>query len=174
VISDNLTRMCKCNEEGILQTVVKESTNKGRKFWSCRKAEHARCAFFEWDDEPPRTASTQGAMISRAESLNTCNSKGSGATSGGCFNVRTLVFIIVCTYLWMHFSVAKKATGPMVSRSSLVLSERDVLMFLFETLECPNEGNNSNKRTKGFGSSTNDNIIATCYKCQQPGHFSSC
>lgn len=62
----------------------------------------------------------------------------------------------------------------MVSRSSLVLSERDVLMFLFEMLECPNERNNSNKRTKSFGSSTNDNITATCYKCQQPGHLSSC
>ena len=82
--------MCKCNEEGALQTVVKENANKGRKFWSCRKGEHARCAFFEWDDEPPRTASTQGGMASRTQSLNTSNGPGSGGTSGDCFKVRIL------------------------------------------------------------------------------------
>ena len=40
-------------------------------------------------------------------------------------------------------------------------------------LDCPNEGNNSNKRPKSFGSSMNDNITATCYKCQAVGHYSS-
>ena len=40
-------------------------------------------------------------------------------------------------------------------------------------LECPNEGNSSNKRPKSFGSSMNDNIAATCYRCQEIGHYAS-
>ena len=61
-------------------TVSKESTNKGRKFWSCRGA---RCGFFEWDDEPPRTVS-QGVMAPRAESFNPKSGLGSE-----CFKVWT-------------------------------------------------------------------------------------
>lgn len=77
---DRAVRMCKCNEEGVLHTVLKESANKGRKFWSCRKSEH-RCAFFEWDDEPPRTTPALGGTTSRAGSLNTNDGPGE------CFKV---------------------------------------------------------------------------------------
>lgn len=84
-------RMCKCNEEGILLTVVKDGPNKGRKFWKCRKGEHAACKFFEWDDEPPPPVQTgfggtaAKGLNSRAPLLNT------GASAGGakdtCYKV---------------------------------------------------------------------------------------
>lgn len=48
-----------------------------------------------------------------------------------------------------------------------------MLTSLFETLACPNEGSNGNKRPKSFGSNTNDNVAAVCYKCQQAGHYYS-
>ena len=96
MISDSTVRMCKCNEEGILKTVSKESDNKGRKFWSCRKSEPARCEFFEWDDEPPRTAG-QGVPTSQAQFLNSTNGPGSSAPSGECFKAWILAITILCT-----------------------------------------------------------------------------
>lgn len=94
VISDSAARQCKCNEEGILSTVKKESINSGRKYWTCRRA---GCGFFEWDDEPPRTAS-QG-VASRAESSNTRSGPGPGSE---CFKVwipRLLLLHVVMTTL---------------------------------------------------------------------------
>ena len=75
-------------------SVSKESSNKGRKFWSCRGA---RCGFFEWDDVPPRTVS-QGNMAPRAESFNARSGPGTE-----CFKVWTLwlslLYVVTTTFL---------------------------------------------------------------------------
>ena len=77
-------------------TVTKESANKGRKFWSCRTA---RCGFFEWDDEPPRTVS-QGIMPPRTESLNAKSGPGSE-----CFRVCTLCLSLLLYVVMNKFIV---------------------------------------------------------------------
>lgn len=100
--------MCKCNEEGILLTVVKDGPNKGRKFWKCRKGEHAACKFFEWDDEPPPPAQTgfggtaAKGLSSRTPSLNT--GVGAGGKSDTCYKVASLfasfyLRLISCCFL---------------------------------------------------------------------------
>lgn len=105
-------------------------------------------------------------MAPQAESFNARSGPGSE-----CFKVWTLVITIICGYDYI-FSVTKKATGPKVSDQAWFVRIL-YLTTLFEMLECPNESNNSNKRPKSFGSSTNDNIAAICYRCQEAGHYSS-
>lgn len=167
LISDGAARMCKCNQAAILFTVVKESANKGRKFGTCRKDD--RCGFYVWDDEPPQMVS-QGSMASRAESFNARNGP---AASDDYFRVWTLWLSLLYAVMTYIFCVIKRATGPLVSDQAMFCLKCYMLTSLFETLECPNEGNNSNKRPKNFGTSMNDNITGTCYKCQEAGHYAS-
>ena len=111
--------MCKCNEEAILLTVVKDGQNKGRKFWKCRKGEHAACKFFEWDDEPPPPAQTgfggtaAMGLSSRTPSLNT------GVGAGGsdtCYKVAPLFSpftrLMDCYFLvWAIWTLGKRFVG---------------------------------------------------------------
>jgi len=110
--------MCKCNEEAILLTVVKDGPNKGRKFWKCRKGEHAACKFFEWDDEPPPPAQTgfggtaAMGLSSRTPSLNT------GAAAGGsdtCYKVAPPCLLLLLD-LWtiVFYSVGNLDIGQKV------------------------------------------------------------
>jgi DNA topoisomerase-3 len=43
---------CNCSEPAVEKTVMKESENKGRKFYSCRDGKDG-CGFFEWMDDNP-------------------------------------------------------------------------------------------------------------------------
>jgi hypothetical protein len=86
------------------------------------------------------------------------------------------LYVLMNTFV----SVTKKVIGPIVSDHTWCwFPECYALTNLFEMLECPNEGNNSNKRTKSFGSNTNDNTTATkagdseCFKCRKSGHWSA-
>lgn len=41
---------CKCEEPAAERTVMKESANKGRKFFACAKGMDDGCGFFDWAD----------------------------------------------------------------------------------------------------------------------------
>ncbi len=68
---EQVIRKCLCNQDAVMKTVVKEGSNKGRKFWKCGQVE--ACLFWEWDDEPPRstksgrTGSMSGGQSSSSE-----------------------------------------------------------------------------------------------------------
>lgn len=79
-------RNCKCGVPGVMLTVQKEGPNQGRKFWKCQNTQNAGdCAFFEWDDEPPRPPGGTGAV-----------GGGSGVPGPGkCYNVGFVRFRMV-------------------------------------------------------------------------------
>lgn len=81
VLDANPLRQCKCNENAVQRTVVKEGPNKGRVFWVCPNPQDTRprCDFFEWDDEPPRA--TGGGNASAV------GSQGAGQSGGECYKV---------------------------------------------------------------------------------------
>ncbi|CAK5281387.1 unnamed protein product [Mycena citricolor] len=73
-------RKCKCGEEAVQRTVVKEGDNKGRKFWNCGSAQD--CDFFEWDDAVRPASSSMGAGPSRDQDVcYKCNQSGHWASS---------------------------------------------------------------------------------------------
>lgn len=41
-------------------TVIKESVNKGRQFYTCLQSQNQKCNFFQWaDDGPPSATNTE-------------------------------------------------------------------------------------------------------------------
>ncbi|KAF8149452.1 DNA topoisomerase [Crassisporium funariophilum] len=166
--SNGAVRNCKCNEEGIMQTVSRESENKGRKFWTCRKGESARCGFFEWDDEPPRNATAgQGGMTSRTSSLNT---NGAGASSGGCFKCGEDG----------HWASACPNDGNSNNKRSRTFgtspNDNSVSATCFKCQQpghystaCPNDGP---KSFRSSGESSKAAAAGECFKCGKSGHWS--
>ncbi|KDQ57416.1 hypothetical protein JAAARDRAFT_193749 [Jaapia argillacea MUCL 33604] len=59
------TVKCQCPCEAVQRTATKESANKGRKFWACRKdREDGGCSFFEWEEsQGPSAGSSSVAPI---------------------------------------------------------------------------------------------------------------
>ncbi|KAF8971256.1 hypothetical protein BDZ97DRAFT_1788564 [Flammula alnicola] len=161
-------RKCKCNEDGILHTTHKEGPNQGRKFWKCRKADHASCGFFEWDDEPPRTGGNFGqggnGASSRSQSFN--NTSGSAR----CFKCNEEG----------HFSNAcpnDDASSSKRSRSiGTSANDKAASATCFKCQQpghysssCPN-GGSSNSAPKTFGNAASSD---ECYKCGKKGHWST-
>lgn len=67
----------------------KEGDNQGRLFWRCPiRVKEEQCKFFEWDDEPPRSAETSGRGAAPGRSNHTGSTAGEGGGGSECFNVR--------------------------------------------------------------------------------------
>ena len=58
--------ICKCGESAKLLTVLKESPNKGREFYTCSKPKEKGCRFFQWADEA-ETNTKQSFRIANSE-----------------------------------------------------------------------------------------------------------
>lgn len=161
---DGPARQCGCGEDAIILTVQKENENKGRKFWKCQRKE-APCDYFEWDDKPPKSGafgSDGSGMPSRTASLDTNNA----GVADVCYKVSPLLGDTTFNILTVVFSVIKRATGPVVGT---LLSQKPVLLSDHcNPSACPNGDGPDTKRTKGFGSSSNDRNSAgstdVCYK----------
>ncbi|KAJ3761972.1 DNA topoisomerase [Lentinula raphanica] len=49
----NESPRCECNKPAVTRTVVQDTPNHGRPFWTCEERSYeGRCKFFEWDDDP--------------------------------------------------------------------------------------------------------------------------
>ncbi|CAO1624119.1 unnamed protein product [Jaminaea pallidilutea] len=69
------TPQCRCSEDAVQRTVVKEGPNQGRKFWTCAKGQADGCGFFDWvpaevdgadgHSRPARRSPPQESMSSR-------------------------------------------------------------------------------------------------------------
>jgi DNA topoisomerase-3 len=94
ILAGGRPRMCKCELTAVQRTVVKEGPNTGRKFWRCpNESDKAKCAFFEWDDEPrgaggPVAAGGAGASFGgaggSAGATDECYKVGARARSARC------------------------------------------------------------------------------------------
>lgn len=108
--SEGSERSCHCELPAVRRTTTKEGPNQGRIFWKC--SQDPQCAFFEWDDEPPRTG--KGSQTP---------SMGAGSQSGGqssdqCFKVpRVFAWILICL-VTVLVSVSKLGIGQAVIKCS--------------------------------------------------------
>jgi hypothetical protein len=91
------SRQCKCKDSAVQRTVVKEGSNKGRVFWVCPKPQDTdtRCDFFEWDNEPPRSASGVGNVTAGT-------SEGGGQSNGECYKVMCIFSYVAVNIIYAY------------------------------------------------------------------------
>ncbi|KAH9948967.1 DNA topoisomerase [Amylocystis lapponica] len=194
---------CECGVLAGGRTVVKESANQGRRFWTC---DNRICSFFAWQDEP-----TDGASGSRSappskvipakrplgggggqEKTCLCNKAAvmrvtsKGANEGRKFWTCPEPMDSKCSFFeWADedgpsFGGLSRAGGSTAGGAGSASQGGSGSGRCFKCDEeghwanaCPNQGLDA-KRPKSFGASTSGTgVSGACFTCGEEGHFSS-
>ncbi|KAJ8076355.1 DNA topoisomerase [Marasmius tenuissimus] len=160
---------CDCNIPAAQRTVVKESENKGRKFWTC--GNERVCKFFQFVDEPPSTIPTKRSYSNATEN--------SGERGGGNPSSTTVGACYKCDEEGHWAANCPKDKGPAKKprgNSGAQSSGPGACFKCNETghwaSQCPND-DSSGTNSRGFGNSASDTSNIECYKCHETGHYST-
>ncbi|KAG8819991.1 DNA topoisomerase [Serendipita sp. 399] len=158
---------CHCDVPAIQRTSGTEAT-KGRKFWRCGGGPGKDCEFFQWVDTPPSRPPTTAAKVPKEPGSRAAITGTKRKPSDDNEDARQCR----CKKDAIERTVTKE--GQNKGRTFWKCSNpEDSQCKFFEWGDEPPGG--SKLSAAVFGESTRQNSATTgeCYKCHQPGHWSS-
>ncbi|KAJ3773023.1 DNA topoisomerase [Lentinula raphanica] len=179
----NESPRCECNKPAVTRTVVQDTPNHGRPFWTC---EERSCRFFAWADEPLPTKNSNSTVPTKR---GFSNSSSEPSRSCQC-NERAIKLMCHkqnenngrefwrcakdegrCKFFeWDDDPGSSRASGAQTSTECFKCQQPG-----HWASNCPNESS-ANKKPRKFGSSGGNYTSQqdqACFKCGKPGHYSN-